>query len=78
MTVESCVNFCNTRNFFYAGVENGQECRKWCLHIVHAPFSFPYLSFILIVRFGNKIVGMLYPTGQLHRDQIVTFHATAM
>jgi hypothetical protein len=29
MTVENCVNFCNTRNFIYAGVENGQECCKW-------------------------------------------------
>lgn len=28
MTIENCVNFCNARNFVYAGVENGQECRK--------------------------------------------------
>ncbi len=26
MTVENCVNFCNTSNFIYAGVEYGQEC----------------------------------------------------
>ena len=43
-----------------------------------ALFSFLSLSFILIIRFGNKIVGMLYPTGQLHRKQIVTFCAAAM
>ena len=43
-----------------------------------APFSFPSVSFILITRFGNKIVGMLYPTGQLHRNQIVAFRATVM
>jgi hypothetical protein len=43
-----------------------------------APLSFPFMSFILITRFGNKIVGMLYPTGQLHRNQIVAFRATAM
>ena len=29
MTVENCVNFCNTRNFIYAGVESGHECCKW-------------------------------------------------
>jgi hypothetical protein len=43
-----------------------------------APFSFPSLSFILITLFGNQIVGMSYPTGQLHRNQIVLFRATAM
>jgi len=78
MTIENCVNFCNTRNFFYAGVENGQECRKCCLHLVHGPLSFPPLSFILTTRFGNKTVGTLYPAGPLHRNQIVTFRATAM
>ena len=47
MTVENCVNFCKTRNFFYAGVENGQECCKWCLHVVHGPRFFSSLSFIM-------------------------------
>jgi hypothetical protein len=43
MTVENCVNFCNTRKFIYAGVENGQECCKWrfrssrLVTIVHSP-----------------------------------------
>jgi WSC domain-containing protein len=76
MNVETCVNFCNTRNFIYAGVENGQECRKWCLSSM--AFSFLSLSVILIIRFGNKIVGMSYPTGRLQWNQIVAFHATAI
>jgi hypothetical protein len=42
-----------------------------------APFL-SHLSFILITLFGNQIVGMSYPTGQLHRNQIVPFRATAM
>ena len=29
MTVESCVNFCNNKNFIYAGVEYGQECCRF-------------------------------------------------
>ena len=28
MTVENCVDFCNTQNFIYAGIEYGQECCK--------------------------------------------------
>jgi WSC domain len=28
MTVENCVNFCNTQDFIYAGAEYGQECCK--------------------------------------------------
>ncbi|KAI0287168.1 copper radical oxidase [Russula brevipes] len=34
MTVENCVNFCNNKNFTYAGIEYGQECCKlWECHI---------------------------------------------
>jgi hypothetical protein len=40
MTVENCVNYCNTRNFIYAGVEYGQECCELCFqcHSMHALF----------------------------------------
>ena len=44
MTVENCVNFCNTLNFIYAGVENSHECCKchWrpdypSVTLVHSP-----------------------------------------
>ena len=75
MTVETCVNFCNARNFFYAGLENGQDCRKWCLQVI--PLFF-LISTILIALLGNKIVGMLYPTGQSHRRQSVPLRARAI
>ncbi|KAF8468573.1 WSC domain-containing protein [Russula ochroleuca] len=32
MTVDNCVNFCNTQNFVYAGVEYGQEC--YCGNVI--------------------------------------------
>ncbi|KAI0294118.1 galactose oxidase [Multifurca ochricompacta] len=32
MTVENCVNFCNNRNFIYAGVEYAQEC--YCGNVI--------------------------------------------
>jgi hypothetical protein len=33
MTVESCVNFCNGKNYIYAGVEYAQECCKFVLTV---------------------------------------------
>jgi hypothetical protein len=51
MTVENCVNYCNTQNFVYAGVEFGQECCKWCFKVTHNSVFFP-ISVVLITRFG--------------------------
>ena len=28
MTVESCVGFCNSQNYIFAGIEYAQECCK--------------------------------------------------
>lgn len=44
MTVENCVDFCNTQNFVYAGVEYGQECCKWCSALPIALFL-PHLRY---------------------------------
>ncbi|KAN0105464.1 copper radical oxidase [Russula decolorans] len=37
MTVENCVNFCNTQNFTYAGIEYGQEC--YCGNVISSEAS---------------------------------------
>jgi hypothetical protein len=34
MTEENCIDFCNTRNYTYAGVEYGQEC--YCGYLIGA------------------------------------------
>jgi len=62
MTVDNCVNFCNTQNFVYAGVEYGQECCKWCFNVPRSPIFFP-ISAILITRSGILDCGNVISNG---------------
>ena len=45
MTEESCVNFCNTKSFIYAGVEYGSEC---------CTSSCPISSLLAWVKYADK------------------------
>ena len=62
MTVENCVNFCNTQNFVYAGVEYGQECCKWYFNFARCPIFFPF-SVILIIWPGISDCGNVISNG---------------
>jgi hypothetical protein len=62
MTVENCVNFCNTQNFIYAGVENGQECCKW--HFRSSPTCDACLLTVLLKDCGTAIANDGTPTSQ--------------
>ena len=62
MTVENCVNFCDTQNFVYAGVEYGQECCKWCFSVAYSLIFFP-ISVILITRSGILDCGNVISNG---------------
>jgi len=55
MTVENCVNFCNNKNFTYAGIEYGQECCKWRFSVVHSTLLFPISDILIIYRLGIRL-----------------------
>ncbi len=61
MTVESCIGFCNQRNYLYAGVENGEDCCECSSR--HCLFQFRD-SVILITRFGCQIAEIIWPEVQ--------------
>ena len=77
MTVENCVNYCNTRNFIYAGVEYGQECCELCFqcHPIHT-LVLSRLRYSDHMVCEYKIVGMSYQMGgRPLRIRIVASHA---
>jgi hypothetical protein len=78
MTVESCVSFCNSQNYIYAGVEYAQECCE-CAFSPLSPSVLPFSDVFLTLPLALQIVEMsLQMARQVLQVRIAVSHAQAM
>jgi WSC domain-containing protein len=72
MTIESCVAYCNSKNYFYAGTEYSGEC---CMTALWSWSPFPIIS-NLTNEFLNQTAEILLTPVQFQRLQLnATWHA---